>query len=67
MELSSCCGAPVTVEFVSDDSNFSDDEYELKVPVRVCSLCGKVQSSNLPGERGGKNAAPRGPDPQSTG
>ncbi len=42
MEISSCCGAPVTVEYQSDLPNFTDDDYDLKVPVRICARCGAV-------------------------
>lgn len=42
MEISSCCGAPVIVEYQSDVPHCSDDEYDLKVPVWLCSLCGAV-------------------------
>lgn len=42
VELSSCCGAPVTVDYLSDPINFADDEYDFRVPVRVCSKCGAV-------------------------
>lgn len=47
MEMSSCCGAPIVIEYQSDTTNFSDDEYDLKVPVQVCSLCGVVISKKL--------------------
>lgn len=40
MEISSCCGAPVIMEHQSDLSNFTDGEYDLKVPARVCSKRG---------------------------
>lgn len=53
MDLSSCCGAPVVVEFVSDSPNFTDDNYDLKIPIRVCSLCGKVLSRYPTDEGGG--------------
>lgn len=41
MEVSSCCGAPIIVEYQTD-VHYSDDDYELKVPVWVCSTCGAV-------------------------
>lgn len=40
METSECCGAPIAIEFENDTTNFSDDDYDLKIPVRVCSMCG---------------------------
>lgn len=42
MEISGCCGAPVILEFQSDTPHCADDEYDLKVPVWVCSICGAV-------------------------
>ena len=42
VELSSCCGAPLTVEYQSDATNFTDDDYDFRVPVKVCSKCGAV-------------------------
>lgn len=42
MEQSRCCDAPVVVEVRPDLPNFSDDEYELRVPFRVCSKCGAI-------------------------
>ncbi len=42
MGISSCCGAPLVVEFHSDTTNFSDDDYDLKVPMWVCSMCGAI-------------------------
>ncbi len=42
MEVSSCCGAPLMVEIQSDLPNFTDDDYDLKVPIIVCSICGAV-------------------------
>lgn len=44
MEISSCCGAPVIMEHQSDLSNFTGDEYGLKVPARVCSKRGAAVS-----------------------
>lgn len=48
MELSSCCEAPIIEEYQADLLNFSDDDYDLKVPVRVCSKCGAVLSGEEP-------------------
>lgn len=42
MELSSCCEAPVIKEYHADLLNFTDDDYDLKIPVWVCSRCGAV-------------------------
>jgi hypothetical protein len=41
-EVSSCCGAPLIRRMQSDPSNFSDDHYDLQVPVWVCSKCHAV-------------------------
>jgi hypothetical protein len=54
MEVSSCCGAPIVVERWSDLPHVTDDEYDLKVPVWVCSLCGQLV---------GEQNLPRGPTP----
>lgn len=40
MEQSRCCGAPIVVEIRPDLPNFTDDDYELRVPFQVCSKCG---------------------------
>ena len=42
MEQSRCCGAPIIVEVRPDLPNFTDDDYELKVPFRICSVCGAI-------------------------
>ena len=47
MGISSCCGAPLVVEFHSDTTNFSDDDYDLKIPVWVCSMCGAIMDRNI--------------------
>jgi hypothetical protein len=61
MEVSSCCQAPVLVEFYTDSPHVTDDEYELKVPVWVCSICGAViRSSLMEGKGGRKDAAAEG-------
>ncbi len=36
--------APVIEEHEDDLLNFSDDDYDLRVPVRVCSKCGAAVS-----------------------
>jgi hypothetical protein len=46
MELSRCCNKPIVVELRSDPSNFSDDDYDLKIPFRVCSECGAILIQN---------------------
>jgi hypothetical protein len=40
--ISDCCHAAVTIDLLSDPCNFSDDEYDLKIPFRVCSNCGCI-------------------------
>jgi len=42
MDISGCCGAPIVTEYQSDLPNFTDDAYDFKVPVKVCSKCGAV-------------------------
>ncbi|MDB5085781.1 MAG: hypothetical protein JWN30_2667 [Bacilli bacterium] len=41
MYSSPCCGVPVKVVDQADPP-FYDDEYQLNIPVLVCSKCGKV-------------------------
>lgn len=54
VRLSTCCGAPLVTRFRSDTPNFTDDDYDLKVPVRVCSQCGKEEvPARQPGLEGG--------------
>lgn len=42
VKLSRCCGAPIIVEVRSDLPNFTDDEYDLQIPFRICSRCGAI-------------------------
>ena len=66
MEVSSCCGAPLNVEFQSDVPNFTDDDYDLKVPVFVCSICGAViQGVDTKGRWKDGIAKSSGEEPQS--
>lgn len=46
-EVSSCCGAPLVSRVLSDPTNFSDDDYDLKVRVWVCSQCHAVVSRKV--------------------
>ena len=68
MEISSCCHAPIQVEYYTDSPHVVDDDYDLKVPVWVCSICGAVIKSSLWEDKGGqKDAAAKGSgeEPQS--
>ncbi|WP_019122851.1 hypothetical protein [Brevibacillus massiliensis] len=42
MNVSDCCGAATKVEHRPDHPFFYDDLYDLKIPVLVCTKCGKV-------------------------
>ncbi|MCF8565090.1 hypothetical protein LLE49_10230 [Alicyclobacillus tolerans] len=42
MKRSHCCHAAVDTVIQSDLSHLSDDDYDLKVPFRVCSNCGRI-------------------------
>lgn len=46
MVVSSCCGAPIRKEFRSDLPNWTDDDYDLQIPVWVCSQCGAIVRDN---------------------
>ncbi len=46
VQFSSCCGAPIVVEHWSDLPNYTDDAYDLKIPVWVCSVCGREVYEN---------------------
>lgn len=39
--VSKCCNAKIKVEFREEYYHGSDDDYPLKVPVLVCTKCGK--------------------------
>ncbi|MCF8566795.1 hypothetical protein LLE49_18910 [Alicyclobacillus tolerans] len=67
MELSRCCGAPIVVEVRSDLPNFTDDDYDLKVPFRVCSKCGAVLIESKVEGGEGKNATAKGDGVQPAG
>jgi Fe2+ or Zn2+ uptake regulation protein len=42
MTVSNCCGAATKVEYRPDRPFVYDDQYDLQVPVLVCTKCGKV-------------------------
>lgn len=66
MEVSSCCQAPIHVEYFTDSPHVTDDDYELKVPVWVCSICGAViKSSLMDGKGGRKDATAKGSGEES--
>jgi len=65
MELSRCCGAPIVVVVRSDLPNFTDDDYNLKVPFRVCTKCGAVLLENQYQGGNTTHAAAKGDDQQS--
>lgn len=46
MALSDCCGAATKAEYRPDHPNVYDDPYDLKIPVLVCTKCGKVADFN---------------------
>jgi hypothetical protein len=46
MMVSHCCGAATKVVRRSEHPHVYDDAYDLQVPVRVCSKCGKVLDPN---------------------
>lgn len=37
-----CCNGDMKVELMVDLFHGADDDYELKIPVQTCSVCGKV-------------------------
>jgi|GEM_PF-5263977 len=42
MNVSHCCGASTQVVTRSDHPYLYDDLYDLRIPVLVCTECGKV-------------------------
>ncbi|MGG1658216.1 hypothetical protein [Brevibacillus sp. NRS-1366] len=42
MNVSHCCGASTVMVTRSDHPHIYDDMYDLRVPVLVCTKCGKV-------------------------
>ncbi|MFY0543861.1 hypothetical protein [Brevibacillus sp. H7] len=42
MMVSQCCGAATKVVHRPDHPYVFDDTYDLQIPVRVCTKCGKV-------------------------
>jgi hypothetical protein len=46
MNVSDCCGATTKVEYRPDQPYIYDDEYNLQVPVLVCTKCAKVVGLN---------------------
>ncbi len=47
MTVSDCCGAATKVEYRPDRPFVYDDPYELLVPMRICTQCGKVVGLSL--------------------
>lgn len=42
MNISDCCGAETKVVTRVDHPHVYDDMYELLIPVRICTKCGRV-------------------------
>ncbi|GAX89056.1 YgiT-type zinc finger protein [Effusibacillus lacus] len=42
MEVSECCNKELRLDYRIEYLHGKDDEYELKVPVWVCTQCGKI-------------------------